>query len=204
MLCVFSPLNCLRQHYPLCPNSIFIHKFKQISKHLNICWPCFCIKTEWMQDAEEEGVGFRTAAVHVGMHRLSGDIRALLRGERPVPMLALDHRKLLLLLKLGRSRNIWWNSPTGHLCDKWIKLDKVMLAAIGFYLLVKSEPDGTGPSVIFIISYVMSSDCRLDFTFLSNNWNELKKTSLNYSANTFHESNNWSTTSCSTLSNSMC
>lgn len=125
--------------------------------------------------AEEEGVGFRTAAVHVGMHRLSGDIRALLRGERPVPMLALDHRKLLLLLKLGRSRNIWWNSPTGHLCDKWIKLDKVMLAAIGFYLLVKSEPDGTGPSVIFIISYVMSSDCHLDFTFLSNNWNELKK-----------------------------
>lgn len=59
------------------------------------------------------------------------DVRALLPGRRPVPVLALYHRKLFLLLKLGRSWNIWWNSPTGHLCDKWIKLDKVMLAATG-------------------------------------------------------------------------
>lgn len=116
------------------------------------------------------------------MHELSGDIRALLRGEGPVPMLALDHRKLLLLLKLGRCWNKWWNSPTGHLCDKWIKLDKVMLAAIGFYLLVKSEPHGTGPSFIFIISScqvthdIMKIDiCHLDIRFLSNNWNELEK-----------------------------
>lgn len=58
------------------------------------------------------------------------DVRALLPGRRPVPVLALYHRKLFLLLKLGRSWNIWWNNPTGHLCDKWIKLDKVMLAAI--------------------------------------------------------------------------
>lgn len=95
---------------------------------------------ESMQDAEGEGEGERrwllnssspcwdAQAERGGVH---WDVRALLPGRRPVPVLALYHRKPFLLLKLGRSWNIWWNSPTGQLCDKWIKLDKVMLTAIG-------------------------------------------------------------------------
>lgn len=95
---------------------------------------------ESMQDAEGEGEGERrwllnssspcwdAQAERGGVH---WDVRALLPGRRPVPVLALYHKKPFLLLKLGRSWNIWWNSPTGHLCDKWIKLDKVMLTAIG-------------------------------------------------------------------------
>lgn len=64
----------------------------------------------------------------------SSDVGALLPGRRHVPMLALYHRKPFLLLKLGRCWNIWWNGPTGHLCDKWIKLNKVVLTATGLCL----------------------------------------------------------------------
>ena len=106
------------------------------------------------------------------------DVGALLPGRRPVPALALYHRKLFLLPKLGRSWNIWWNSPTGHLCDKWIKLDKVMLTAIGLCMSRKSG-NQTAPMFHSFSAYHAAiadcSDCHLFIRFWSNNRNSFKK-----------------------------
>lgn len=77
----------------------------------------------------------RTASVHVGMHKAEqgGDIRFLFPPVRRfLPGLALS--------TTGSPRCFWnlagveirdGTAPQGHLCDKWIKLDDVMLTAIG-------------------------------------------------------------------------
>lgn len=87
-------------------------------------------------------------------------VRALFPGRRPVPALALYHRKLSLLLELGKSRNIWWNSPTGHLSDKWIELCSQLLA----YAWVE---DGADVSFIFWRSYRCRRLFWLSFIHLS-------------------------------------
>lgn len=112
------------------------------------------------------------------------DVGALLPGRRPVPVLALYHRKLFLLLKLGRSRNIWWNSPTGHVCDKWIKLDKVMLTAIGL-CMSQIQTRQHRCFIHFLKTILLShgfAECHLFIWCLSKNINSLKN-----SANTFHK-----------------
>lgn len=105
------------------------------------------------------------------------DARAMLPGRTPVPVLALYHRKPFLLLKLGRSWNIWWNSPTGHLCDKWIKQDKVMLTAIG--LCMSRIRTRRHRCFIHFLNITLSSQIVLtviySFRFWSNNRNSLKK-----------------------------
>lgn len=95
------------------------------------------------------------------MHRLSGEwcTQAIGHYRRAVPALILQHRRLLLFLKLGSS---WWNIPTGHLFDKWINLWKLCSQQLAFYVWVKSKPDRTGASFIFQLSYqvtvIFSSD----------------------------------------------
>ena len=121
---------------------------------------------------KKKGVGSWTAAVHVGMRRLSGgavhwDIGALLPGRRPVPVLALYHRKLFLPPKLGRRRTIWWNSPTGHLCDKWIKLDKVMPTAIGLAYEANPKSRRQNDVAFFFLNVTLWSPIVLRLSFYS-------------------------------------